>query len=398
MWTRERKAGSHTQIWDGSEFSRSQFARMQFSARYSSSQGVTNYRGGRAEPEQGLLDEVLYLHSLWRQGPPPGRRFRPENAVPSEEENSSKRRKREPEPVTEKKKKKKKKSKGKNKQETKEKKQRQKPSEEETPEEPGKPQEPEKPQEPDNANNNWTAVSDWDTNKPVQSTDNWEHSPSRTLAEPLTQGEQLQLANINLQHKAVRAFKEFLTKGREDESSEEDDEDDEEVEEEDDEVLAIDAASVPSGGAVSKEANAQKFFQKLFEEDQELRQFYEQNCNCGAFECVVCAAVGAKLGKRFPDCVSLIQHAMKILKTKKKAAHRGYGRSICCLLGWNADRLPSGGKPIEVQPRGCIPPPDEVVEEQVSKKDNNGKENEPVGESVSEVATDNADDEKPASS
>jgi hypothetical protein len=47
MWTRERKAGSHTQIWDGSEFSRSQFARMQFSARYSSSQGFTNYRGGQ---------------------------------------------------------------------------------------------------------------------------------------------------------------------------------------------------------------------------------------------------------------------------------------------------------------------------------------------------------------
>jgi hypothetical protein len=46
IWTRERKAGSHTQIWDNSEFSRSQFARMQFSACYSSSQGFTNYRGG----------------------------------------------------------------------------------------------------------------------------------------------------------------------------------------------------------------------------------------------------------------------------------------------------------------------------------------------------------------
>lgn len=370
-----------------------------------SSSRFTNYRGGRADVEPGLIDDVLFLHSLFRQGPPPGRRrSRPENAVASEEGKSNKQAK--IEPATEKKKKTKK-SKGKEKQERKQKKQPQKPSEEETPEEPGKPQEPE------NDNKNWIAVSEWDTNNPGEIQD-WNSPLSKAVAEPFTAEEQLQFANINLQHRAVRAFKEFLTRGREGESSEEDDEDDEEeIEVEDEEGQSLADPSVESGGAIGKEADAQKFFQKLFEEDQELRQLYEQNCNCGVFECLVCAAVGAKIGKRFPDCVSLIQHAMKILKTKKKAAHRGYGRSICCMLGWNADRLPSGGKPSETEPRGCIPPPDEEVEEQAPKEDDNDEEKEPRGEpkeddddeekeprgeSVSEEATDNADNEKPASS
>lgn len=368
---------------------------MHSSARFASSHAFRNYRGATADREQGSVEEVLYLHSLWRQGPPLSR-TRVADVSPSEEGNRSKRAKIEPPSEKKKNKKNKKKSKEKKKREIKEKKQLEKPSEEETPEETGKPQEPGKTEETENANKNWTDVSDWDTNKPAQSTDCWGHSPNRKLAEPLTEGEQLHLANINLQHKAVRAFKDFLTRDGEDESSEEDDEDEEEVEE--DEVMAIDAASVPSGGAIKREDEAQKFFVKLFEEDQELRQFYERNCNCGVFECLVCAAVGAKLGKRFPDCVSLIQHAMKIIKTKKKAAHRGYGRSICCLLGWSADRLPSGGKPIESQPRGCIPPPDEEVQEQLPKKDDNGKENEPIGENVSEDATDKPDDAKPASS
>lgn len=368
---------------------------MQSSARYASSHAFTNYRRGTADREQESVQEVFYLHSLWRQGPPL-KRTRAVDVSPSEEGNSRKRAKIEP-PSENKKKNKQKTSKEKKKRERREKKQVQKPSEEETPEETGKPQDPGKLEETENANKNWTAASDWDTNNPAQSTDCWEHSSNRKLAEPLTEGEQLHLANINLQHKAVRAFKDFLTRGREDESSEEDDEDEEEeVEEDEDEIMAIDAASVPSGGAIKKEADAQSFFVKLFEEDQELRQFYEQNRNCGFFECLVCAAVGAKLGKRFPDCVSLIQHAMKILKTKKKAAHRGYGRSICCLLGWNADRLPRGGKPIESQPRGCIPPPDE--KDQEPQKDDNGKENEPIGENVSEDAADKADDGKPASS
>lgn len=362
---------------------------MQSSARYSYSQGFTNYRGGRDDVEQGQIDEVLYLHSLFKQGPPPGRRRpRPENAAPSEEGKSNKQAK--IETVTEKKKNKKK-SKAKKKPERKEKKQPQQPSAEETPEEPGKSQEPE------NDNKNWIAVSEWDTNNPGE-IQNWNSPLSRTVAEPLTEEEQLRFANINLQHRAVRAFKEFLTRGREGESSEEDDEDnEEEAEVEDEEGQSLADPSVESGGAIGKEADAQKFFLKLFEEDQELRQLYEQNCNCGVFECLVCAAVGAKIGKRFPDCVSLIQHAMKILKTKKKAAHRGYGRSICCLLGWNADRLPSGGKPTEAEPRGCIPPPDEEVEEQAPKEDDNDEEKEPREESVSEDATDNADSEKPAS-
>lgn len=80
---------------------------MQSSARYSYSQGFTNYRGGRDDVEQGQIDEVLYLHSLFKQGPPPGRRRpRPENAAPSEEGKSNKQAK--IETVTEKKKNKKK--------------------------------------------------------------------------------------------------------------------------------------------------------------------------------------------------------------------------------------------------------------------------------------------------
>ncbi|KAH9294396.1 hypothetical protein KI387_040400, partial [Taxus chinensis] len=211
---------------------------------------------------------------------------------------------------------------------------------------------------------NWNPASVWDTENP-SSQPEWTSVLPKSEAKPLTDEEQIQFTHLRLQQKAARAFKEFLTNGREDESSSSESEDD--VEEDDKDS---DDGGAPSG-ALAKEANAHEFFDKLFGEDEDLKRFYEQSCNCGAFECLVCAAIGAKVGKKFPDCVSLIQHAMKILRTKKKAAHRGYGRAICGLLGWSSDRLPSLPKTdSEMIPRGCIPPPDEAEAQGAEEGDN----------------------------
>lgn len=219
----------------------------------------------------------------------------------------------------------------------------------------------------------------------------------------LSEEEERQLAQLRLQNRATRACKDFLSKGPDSEDDTEDDDD-------------KDSDCAPSG-AHAREVSSQDFFDKLFVRDEELRRFYEQNCNCGSFECLVCAAVGAKAGKKFPDCVSLIQHAMKIMKTKKLAAHRGYGRSICTMLGWNSDRLPSIPKPNSIMvPRGCIPPPDEVKVQGPAEGDNTNKTEAAEGditnktesaeediESDLEAAvsdnsdTDNVEDEEPAS-
>lgn len=84
-----------------------------------------------------------------------------------------------------------------------------------------------------------------------------------------------------------------------------------------------------------------EFFMKLFEDNDELRSYYEKNCENGEFYCLVCGALGNKLGRKYKNCVALVQHAVTISKTKKRMAHRGYGHAICKVLGWDVNQLPS---------------------------------------------------------
>ncbi|KAF7141458.1 hypothetical protein RHSIM_Rhsim06G0208300 [Rhododendron simsii] len=86
-----------------------------------------------------------------------------------------------------------------------------------------------------------------------------------------------------------------------------------------------------------------KFFVKVFEEDGELRGFYERNCESGEFCCLVCGGIGKKVGKRFKGCVALVQHSNGIAKTKKRRAHRAFAQVVCKVLGWDIDRLPTSG-------------------------------------------------------
>ena len=68
-----------------------------------------------------------------------------------------------------------------------------------------------------------------------------------------------------------------------------------------------------------KEERSYDFFLKLFEENQELTKLYEEQCHVGKFECLVCSTIKRKAVKRFPGLTSVVQHARKIQKTKKKA-------------------------------------------------------------------------------
>eukprot|EP01018_Ginkgo_biloba_P004817 Gb_20478 [translate_table: standard] len=320
----------------------------------------------RGSNMQKHIDEVLYLHGLWHQGPPSKRRV-VENVSSQTERNKRTK----PEAVTSVKKAAKKHGKKrKGKKEAPVSKEPCEPSggsegekEKAAVESHGKQEE----EEEACGNENWNGVSGWNEKTSQAMELEWTSTPLKNVeAKVLSEQEEVQVGQVRLQQKAVKLCKEFLNKGEdgspseEEEEEDEDEDDDEDEDEEKDENCQTARAPSLAGGVLSKENEAKDFFLKLFEEEQELAKFYEQNCNCGVFECLVCAGIGAKLGKRFPDCVSLIQHATKILNTKRKAAHRGYGKAICKFLGWNADRLPSMAKPNELKPRGCIPPPDEV--------------------------------------
>ncbi|CAM6082314.1 unnamed protein product [Calypogeia fissa] len=100
----------------------------------------------------------------------------------------------------------------------------------------------------------------------------------------------------------------------------------------------------------NREDKAFDNYVSLFEQDTDLKKLYEGNVNSGSFECLVCAGVGAKKKKKFPDVASLVQHAKKILRTKKLPEHRGFARAVCKILGWETVPGPS-----IILPRGCVP-------------------------------------------
>ena len=83
-----------------------------------------------------------------------------------------------------------------------------------------------------------------------------------------------------------------------------------------------------------------EFFLRVFAEDSELRSYYEKNCERGEFSCLVCAGLGQKVGKKYKDCVALVQHSTTIAKTKTRRAHRALGQVICKVLGWDIQKLP----------------------------------------------------------
>lgn len=89
------------------------------------------------------------------------------------------------------------------------------------------------------------------------------------------------------------------------------------------------------------ECDEYRFLMRVFMQDRGIRAYYEKNYEKGEFSCLVCGGSGEKIGKRFKDCVALVQHSVSIAKTKKRRAHRAYGLVICKVLGWDINRLPT---------------------------------------------------------
>jgi len=145
--------------------------------------------------------------------------------------------------------------------------------------------------------------------------------------------EKERLAAVQMQKKACKALKEFLNRGDDDGDGDGDDDGDDDDDGEWEEI--------------------QEFFVGLFLEDDELRGYYQRCFESGEFCCLVCGAIGKKnQGKRFKECLALLQHSMSILRTLKRRVHRGFGMALCKVLGWDADRLPTivmKGKPLGLE-------------------------------------------------
>lgn len=130
--------------------------------------------------------------------------------------------------------------------------------------------------------------------------------------------EKERLVALKAQNKACQAFREFLVGSDGDDDDDDDGDSDDGLEE------------------------YEEFFVGVFKEDDELRGYYQRRFESGEFCCLVCGAVGKKkTGKKYKDCVGLVQHSMSVLRTVKRRAHRAFGQAVCKVLGWDIDRLPN---------------------------------------------------------
>lgn len=173
----------------------------------------------------------------------------------------------------------------------------------------------------------WPPISEkeWPCNPIPEQTVGWPMLNLKPAVDRvLTEEENARLVATKSQQKALEAAKEMFR-----ESMDSDGEVEDYVSSDDDDVNDED------------ECEEYKFFSKVFTEDSELRCYYEKNCESGEFSCLVCVGIGQKVGKKFKDCVALVQHSITIAKTKKRQAHRALGKVICEVLGWEIQKLPS---------------------------------------------------------
>ncbi|XP_034679535.1 uncharacterized protein LOC117909584 [Vitis riparia] len=243
--------------------------------------------------EQRLRDEVIYLHSLWHQGPP-----RKTNTNPNPN----------PRPISKSSRTLHQTSISKTFKNTTTKKHKTKPKKLEK----AKKLPESDPQPP-------ASGAEWPVQPISDQLSGWSKSPSLPTARPATAEEEAKLIALQIQEKGLAACREFFSRNESDDDD--DDVDDDDLEEDGCEEF--------------------EFFVGLFSKDAELRSYYEKNNEGGIFCCLVCGGMGKKVGKRYKDCVGLVQHSSAISKTNKKRAHRSYGHVICRVLGWDVNRLPT---------------------------------------------------------
>lgn len=246
--------------------------------------------------QQRLINEVIYLHSLWHQGPPrPPKPHHTHPLPPLSNDPSSTRLLHyySNHVQLEKERAKRKRNEGNDEQQL----------------SPGSGKEwPCKPSSGDSP----ATTSDWNTA--------WPKLDSEPLLVPPE--EKAKLAANQAQCKALKVAKDyFFTFDDEDESDDDDDDAD---------FMVVDDDGCEEYG----------FFVKLFAEDNVLREYYSKNYQNGELFCLVCGGLGKKLaGKKYKGCIALVQHSISIARTKKRRAHRAYGKAICKILGWDIDNL-----------------------------------------------------------
>ncbi|KAM0939625.1 hypothetical protein DsansV1_C20g0165431 [Dioscorea sansibarensis] len=266
-----------------------------------------------AAQERQWLDEVLHLHSLWRRGPPrnhpspppPPPRTHPAAAGLSQNpENKINKRK------------------GRRRRRRKKEQSRPRRKEQQRQKKVSSPA-----RDPPVVEEEWPCLPS-PTSKPESSS--WPNPVIGRKPLLLSADDQARADTVRVQESGVRASCEFFRKS----SSSDDGDDDEEEEEED-------AMEEDEDEEDDAESRAFRFFLGLFEKNRELRRYYEKNWEKGEFFCLVCRSTGMKVGKRFPNCVGLVQHSKSISKTKRRAAHRGFANAVCRVMGWDMERLPS---------------------------------------------------------
>ncbi|CAL1386936.1 unnamed protein product [Linum trigynum] len=165
--------------------------------------------------------------------------------------------------------------------------------------------------------------SPWPASKPNPAGENGEASNSDN------DGAAAKLAAMQLQQKAAERFKEFLVRKRLDcdpglDCGEEGEE------------------GEPLGSASDvQESEEFKFLLSLFVEDHELRQLYEKNQENGELCCIVCGAMGVNARRAFKSCTTLVHHAMRLTKTKRQRSHRSFGHVIFRVFGWDLSKYPA---------------------------------------------------------
>ncbi|XP_040381075.1 uncharacterized protein LOC102700250 isoform X3 [Oryza brachyantha] len=107
--------------------------------------------------------------------------------------------------------------------------------------------------------------------------------------------------------------------------------------------------SEPEGEEEEEEETAAGFFMGLFERDAALRGFYERSWEGGEFRCMACVGRKGK-ARRFTGCVGLVQHARAATRCGRPRAQRALAATICRVLGWDIERLPS----VVIDPRGTL--------------------------------------------
>ncbi|KFK42239.1 hypothetical protein AALP_AA2G229600 [Arabis alpina] len=249
--------------------------------------------------DESLKQEVIYLHSLWHQGPPtrnpiptsnfnpfhnPVQRSRPNYIPPADLQLLS----RYGAPIV--------------------------------PRNPNYPQNLKRPR-PDSRPD---SGREWPVKELLRSPptgSGWPEFKPCKKARPASEEEKENFAVYKLQREIHRTCREFCKKSSEEESS----------------VTGGDESDSDDGDGDGDEEFQFQFLLRMFEENEKLKEYYVKNFGNGEFWCLVCGGSGEKSVRKFKSCLALVQHSLAIHKTDLKTQHRALAQVVCNVLGWDVN-------------------------------------------------------------